>query len=268
MPFERHHPRALYIAPSAKLIFPKINLLLRGMIPEMYREVAARVIGDVIMSPSPGRALKKWRELFNVTQADLAAKMNISPSVVSDYESGRRLPGTRFLKKYVTALIELDELRGGYVLRNLSYLLAGTDKLREAVLDMREFQEPMAAEEFCRRINAALIVGTGRELVFGYTVVDSLKLVTEVPAQDYVKLYGMTTQRAAIFTGVTTGRSPMVAVKAMQAGLGGLKPALVVLHGVEEPDELGVLVAKSENIPLAVCRLKTVKELLSSLRAI
>lgn len=195
--------------------------------------------------------------------------MGVSASVVSDYESGRRRsPGTRFLKRFVESLIKIDLERGGYTLRTLSLLMAGSEKLRDAILDIREFEEPMESREFCRRINASLIVGTGKELLLGYTVVDSVKLVLEVPAIEYIRLYGATTQRAAIFTGVVMGRSPMVAVKSMQAGMGGLRPALVVMQGVEKPDELAVEIARREGVPLAVCQIKEVEELLQVLRSI
>jgi putative transcriptional regulator len=224
---------------------------------EAWKEVAVYIVGDIVLSPSPGKAMRKWREQFRVTQTDLANVMGVSSSVLSDYESGRRrAPGTRFLRKFVASLIEIDESRGGHTLRSLATLLVGSSKLREAVLDMREFEEPVRSKEFCEKIKADLIVGTGRELILGYTVVDSLKLVVEVPAIEYVRLYGATTQRAAIFTGVTLGRSPIVAVKAMQAGMGGLKPALVVMHGVAKPDKLAVAIAEREGIPLAVCTLE------------
>jgi len=236
---------------------------------EAWREVAIRIIGDIVLSPSPGKAMRKWREQFRVTQTDLASAMGVSSSVISDYESGRRrAPGTRFLRKFVASLIEIDESRGGHTLRSLATLVVGSSKLQEAVLDMREFEEPMESKEFCERIKAELVVGTGKELILGYTVVDSMKLVVEVPAIEYVRLYGATTQRAAIFTGVTFGRSPLVAVKAMQAGMGGLRPALVVMQGVAKPDKLAVAIAQREGIPLAICSIQRVEELLEALRSI
>ena len=234
-----------------------------------WREVAARIVGDIVLSPSPGKTMRKWRERFRVSQVELAETMGVSASVISDYESGRRRsPGSRFLRKFVNSLVEIDIRRGGQTLRNLAILLVGSEKLREAVLDMREFDKPITVRQFCEGIDAKLVVGTGKEPILGYTVVDSLKLVVDVPAYDYVKLYGITTQRAAVFTRVTVGRSPMVAVKAMQAGLGGLRPALVVMHGVREPDRLAVLIAERERIPLAVCRLGSIEDLLNALRAL
>jgi len=236
---------------------------------EAWREVAARIVGDIVLSPSPGRAMRKWREQFRVTQTELAEAMGVSSSVLSDYESGRRrFPGARFLRKFASALVEIDERRGGHTLRSLALLMVGSPKLQEAVLDMREFEEPVLSKDFCEAIAADLLVGTGKEILLGYTVVDSIKLVVDVPALEYVRLYGATTQRAAVFTRVALGRSPMVAVKAIQAGMGGLRPALVVMHGVKKPDRLAVEIARREGIPLAICNLESVDELLKALRSL
>lgn len=235
------------------------------------REIASKIAGEIIISDNPGLEMRKWREKFNVTQVELASIMNVSASVISDYESGRRKsPGARFIRKFVKSLIMKDLERGGIVLSGLRRILLGSDLLREAVLDMREFSIPISISRFCEAIDADLIVGQSYAAtpLLGYTVVDSIKLVLDVPSYDYVKLYGATTQRAAIFTRVAYGRSPMVAVKSMQAGMGGLRPALVVLHGVKKVDELGLEIAKRENIPLAVTRVDTVENLIERLRAI
>ena len=61
-----------------------------------------------MLSESPAHQLKHWRKKFGIKQADLARKMNITPSVLSDYEKGRRpSPGVNFIKRYLQALYEL-----------------------------------------------------------------------------------------------------------------------------------------------------------------
>lgn len=235
------------------------------------REVASKIAGEIIISENPGLEMRKWRERFGLTQVEVAAQMGVSASVLSDYESGRRKsPGSRFIARFVKSLILKDIEKGGIVLSGLRRILLGSDLLREAVIDMREFSIPISIGRFCEAIEADLIVGSAfvSTPLLGYTVVDSIKLVLDVPSYDYIKLYGATTQRAAIFTRVAYGRSPMVAVKSMQAGMGGLRPALVVLHGVRKVDELGLEIAKRENIPLAVTRVEDLNELINKLRAI
>ena len=237
----------------------------------IVREIAVKIAGDIILSSNPGKVMKRWRETFRISQIEIAQKMRVSSSVISDYESGRRKsPGAKFVKNFVNSLIEVDMERGREVLSNLLRIILGGSKLYKAVIDMREFSKPIAIADFCEKINADLIVSVGSEstLIYGYTVVDSIKLVIEVPSYEYVRLYGTTTQRAAIFTKVTYGRSPMVAIKAMQAGMGGLHPALVVMHGPTRVDRLAKVIATKEGIPLALSRAGSVEELLEYLKKI
>jgi predicted transcriptional regulator len=66
------------------------------------------IAGSVVLSESPAHQLKFWRKRFGIKQADLARKMNITPSVLSDYEKGRRpSPGVNFIKRYLLALADL-----------------------------------------------------------------------------------------------------------------------------------------------------------------
>ena len=71
------------------------------------------IAGTVVLSESPAHQLKYWRKRFGVKQADLARKMDITPSVLSDYEKGRRpSPGVNFIKRYLVALHELTKQGG------------------------------------------------------------------------------------------------------------------------------------------------------------
>ena len=46
--------------------------------------------------------------------------MNVSPSVISDYEGGRRIPGLGVVRKLVNGLLALDLDRGGKVIARLT----------------------------------------------------------------------------------------------------------------------------------------------------
>jgi predicted transcriptional regulator len=71
------------------------------------------IAGSVVLSESPPQQLKFWRKKFGIKQADLARKMDITPSVLSDYENGRRpSPGVNFIKRYLLALYELAKTNG------------------------------------------------------------------------------------------------------------------------------------------------------------
>lgn len=68
------------------------------------------IAGSIVLSDNPPQQLKFWRKKFGIKQADLAKKMTITPSVLSDYEKGRRpSPGANFIKRYLQALYELSQ---------------------------------------------------------------------------------------------------------------------------------------------------------------
>jgi putative transcriptional regulator len=71
------------------------------------------IAGSVVLSDNPPQQLKHWRKKFGIKQADLARKMDITPSVLSDYEKGRRpSPGVMFIRRYLLALYELGKSNG------------------------------------------------------------------------------------------------------------------------------------------------------------
>jgi len=86
--------------------------------------------------------------------------------------------------------------------------------------------------------------------------------------QQLLRLYGGTTQRGAILTNVSTGRSPMVAIKASQIGTSvAVKPAVVILHGVKELDPLAVKIADSIHLPLCVSEISSTEDLVREIRS-
>ncbi|MGC8542913.1 MAG: helix-turn-helix domain-containing protein [Vulcanisaeta sp.] len=230
-------------------------------------DIMIRIAGDIVLSENPGKGIRKWREFFEMSQAELAARLGTSPSVISDYESGRRKsPGSQFIKRVVKAFIDYELEKGGQKLYILSRQLGG-ERFWEAIIDMRDFDTPVEITEFVNAIGAVMAVEPeGYVDIHGYTVVDSLKLVLDVPAHEYLKLYGSTTQRAAVFTNVRYGRSPMIAIKSMLA-FTSIRPAVVVMHGVDKPDYLGLEIARRERIPLVVVN-KSIDELLTALRGL
>ena len=68
----------------------------------LRHQLAEKMAGEITLSDSPGKALKKWRMSFDIPQGVLAERLEVSPSVISDYESGRRKsPGTAVVGKIV-----------------------------------------------------------------------------------------------------------------------------------------------------------------------
>jgi putative transcriptional regulator len=234
---------------------------------EGLRERVARwIAGDIVLSSKPSLALRRWREMFNMSQTELAMELGVSPSVISDYESGRRKsPGITTARKIVEALIKHDLKSGGRMLNSLSHVL-GIYLPSEVVLDLRELEEAITVGEFCELVKADLVACPqlrDRKL-FGYTVIDSLKAILSLSSEDFRRLYGMTSERALIFTGVGTGRSPLVAVK-----VAGLTPGLIVLHGeIKKIDPLAVKIAEQLHLPVAISHLRAAEEIVEKLRSL
>ncbi|MFH0986578.1 MAG: transcriptional regulator, partial [Candidatus Micrarchaeota archaeon] len=82
------------------------------------------------------------------------------------------------------------------------------------------------------------------------------------PADEFIKIYGTTTERALIFDQVSMGRSPMVAIRVTK-----LKPSIVILHNVSEVDKVALKIAEVENIPLATTAL-SIEEIKKRVKAL
>ena len=141
-----------------------------------------QICGEIVLSEKPGLTIKKWRTIFKISQRDLADEIGVMPSVISDYESGRRSsPGTRIIQRFVEALVSIDKKRGGRVLKEF-YSFPSTDVLSEAIVDIKEFGTPITIKDFCKAIKSRVIVreDLGERNVYGYTVIDAINVIIEL----------------------------------------------------------------------------------------
>ena len=114
------------------------------------------------------------------------------------------------------------------------------------MFDTHEFFTSVNGKDFAQKINAKTLANPGKlkeRSIYGYTIIDSLKVILDVPVQDYLQLYGKTPERALIFTQVETWRSPMIAVKVGRFST-EMRPSIVVLQGLEKVDALAVKIAE------------------------
>ncbi|MDG6919996.1 MAG: helix-turn-helix domain-containing protein [Nitrososphaerota archaeon] len=222
-------------------------------------DALARISGDVVASPDAGRAMRAWRERLGIKQVALAHALRLSASVLSDYESGRRpSPGVQFVKKYVEALVKLDEGKE----RVVSKLVARGEE--QAILSIGEFTAPLEATKILSALDATVLSGDPDQVkLYGYTVVDSIKTIYALSGYDFYRIFGATTERALVFTKVGMGRSPLVAIRVSQ-----LKPRMVVIHGPREVDPLAIELAKKERLVLALSGVPTDEALIASLREV
>jgi putative transcriptional regulator len=205
-------------------------------------EIREKIAGEVVLSPHPGRTLRKWREDFKVSQRDLARELETVPSVISDYESERRTsPGAGFIRRYVDGLLSLDRRNGGPAAPRLS-----PAEHSDGILGLREFAVAMPLRSFADRLDAHAVSRVDlRRDVHGFTVLDAPRAILSMDASRFVEVYGWTTQRALVFANVRYGRSPMVAIRAHP-----LKPAAVVFAHPGRVDSLAIRLSEVENIPL------------------
>ncbi|MGC8556742.1 MAG: transcriptional regulator, partial [Fervidicoccus sp.] len=203
-----------------------------------------------------------WRRIFNVTQLEISKKMGVFSSVLSDYEKGRRSPGSKFIRKFVISLLEIDEKRGWITVKELARNLRLP---ATALLDIREFTKEVTLEKVVEAINGEVLYGKDElnKYIYGYTVLDSIATIETLSGYEFLTIMGLTTERALIFTNVGTGRSPMVAVK-----VSFLKPRAVVVHGPKVVDPLAIKLAQSDGIPFILSRAPDVNTLIKNLKSL
>ena len=222
--------------------------MTQDMANENIRQrLAEKMAGEITLSEKPGEALKKWRLNFEIAQTDLSGYLKVSPSVISDYESGRRKsPGTLIVSKIVAALLDIDTSKGGQKIHSYEGMLY-TDTGAKAVYATYEYTYPIQLAKLATLIEADVVNKGVEKPLYGFTVVDSKKAILELSSHEFQKLYGWSTERALIFTKVSTGKSPMVAIRVTN-----LKPGAVVIHGIRgnQVDPMAKKMAEIDRIPL------------------
>ena len=220
-----------------------------------------KIAGEITLAKNPGAAIKKWREIFGITQTELADYLSITPSTISDYESNRRKsPGIGIVQRFISALIDIDAKNGGWVAKRLS------GKGRPDIYEVLDFSKPVSAKRLVEEIHGKVITNKRRlpELqLAGYSLVDSLRAIFELPVDNFSNMYGPTSNRAIIFTQVGVGRSPMVAIRVTNP-----KPSLVVYQGMSKMDDpIAKKISEVEKIPVVITSmgLEEIKERLGRL---
>ena len=225
-------------------------------------QLAEKMAGEITLSDSPGHALKKWRMNFEIAPGVLSERLGVSPSVISDYESGRRKsPGTAVVGKIVDALLSSDEETGGKHIEKFSTMLfSAVDD--DVIYDLHEYGSPVPLKDFSDAIGCTLLCGSMDQTIFGYTVVNSLNAIMQLTSDEFNRIYGWSTERALVFTNVSTGKSPMVAIRVTP-----FKPRCVVLQGIEAADVHPIVEKMAERDRITVlCTGMDVDKIVSTLR--
>jgi putative transcriptional regulator len=225
-------------------------------------QLAEKMAGEITLSDSPGHALKKWRMNFEIAPGVLSERLGVSPSVISDYESGRRKsPGTAVVGKIVDTLLATDEESGGKHIEKFSTMLFSAVE-DDVIYDLHEYGSPVQLKEFSDAIGCTLLCGSIDQVIFGYTVVNSLNAIMQLSSDEFNRLYGWSTERALVFTNVSTGKSPMVAIRVTP-----FKPRCVVLQGIDAANVHPIVEKMAERDRITVmCTSMDVDKIVSTLR--
>jgi len=143
-------------------------------------KLRTKIAGEIALSENPGGTMRKWREIFGITQVALSQHLGISTSTMSDYEANRRSsPGIAVVKRFVDGLIGIDQKRGAPVIQKLR-----DDTGTERFFDVHEFETAISGLDFVKLIDGKPVTGDDlleRAKVYGYTLINSMKVILELP---------------------------------------------------------------------------------------
>ncbi len=108
----------------------------------MQKQLARRIAGEIVISEKPGDTLRKWREIFRLSQKEFANLLEVKPSVVCDFEKGRRAsPGIGTVRKFVETMVDYDSAHGGKIVNSMS------DRKRKVMIFYVSHEDTQSAME-------------------------------------------------------------------------------------------------------------------------
>jgi len=152
-------------------------------------------------------------------------------TAVGRWTDGRReSPGIGVVSRLVAGLLAIDERRGGDRIRQYGRVLsAGFES--DVVYDLREYATSIPLSRLYDAVGATEVASGGTDRISGHTVIDSIRAITRLSSEEFFRLYGQSTNRVLVFTGVTRGESPLVALRVVNP-----TPNAVILHGIDEAE--------------------------------
>ncbi|RLI99197.1 MAG: transcriptional regulator [Candidatus Aenigmatarchaeota archaeon] len=228
---------------------------------EEIDELKKKIAGEIVLSKTPWETIKKWRQLFKISQTELSKELNMSASVISDYESGRRKsPGTKIILKFVNAIINTDLKRGGKIVNEFSTIYKSHD-FKSSIFIRKDFEKPVRIKDFLSQIHGEPCYKFEDRDIYGYSLINSKEAIINFSPLELSRIAPLINKHCLIFTNLERGRSPLVAIR-----LTNLRPGLVVLHGIKKADEIALRIAKLERLPLAISYVSTTESLIKKLR--
>lgn len=201
----------------------------------MNQQLLQKILGDIAANEEYGFVMKKWRELFNITQAKVAQELNIKPSVISDYEgSRRRSPGIGFVRKYVNTIIKLSEIHEKESFEKVKKLLGivnETNSLLNKTFESKNTESILNllnAEKLTRRKNSEFF----QECIFFSNKISHV--LTKMPSKKLFNHFKNSTDKFFIFSKVKSGRIPLILLNLLSKTNKSKMPGLIIFQTNDE----------------------------------
>lgn len=215
------------------------------------QELFQKILGDVAANEEYGLVMKKWRELFGVTQMQVANELGVKPSVISDYESNRRKsPGIVFIRKYVLALLKLKSSAAHEEIKKQIDITKESNNLL-----IRNFTKPKPSSRIIRLFNAKLLTKNNDLLINGCVFfLDNIsKLLTRLPTYKLLRELKKGGKYCYVFSNVKSGRIPLIMLSILSKFNKTAMPTLIIFQSNSfKMSNFAKKTAEKRNITLAV----------------
>ncbi len=212
---------------------------------EEINKLKQEIAGEIATSPNVSGALKKWQNIFEITQRTLAREMKITSSTLSDYENSRRQnPSIQFVQKFVNALINTDAKHNCQILKKLISVQSlnsfETKEFKKAI----KIRHTDGLKEFVQ-INTK----NPNEPIYGLTIIEQ-EYLQNTEFQDLGKLFGKTNKRIFYFCSAKNLELLAMFMRALKT-IAGQLPSAIVLELPETEKENAQKIIDT-NLPLFI----------------
>ncbi len=229
---------------------PKKNILEHT---EEINKLKQEIAGEIAVASNVSNVLKKWQNIFEISQKTLAREMKITSSTLSDYENERRQnPSIQFVLKFVNALINTDAKHNAHILKKLISVqsLNGfeTKEFKKAI----KIRHTEGLKEFVQ-INTK----NPNEPMYGITIIEQ-EYLQNTEFQDTGKLFGKTNKRIFYFCSARNLELIAMFLHALKS-IASQNPSAIVLE-LSEAEKENCQKIIDTNLPLFITQ-KTKEEI-------
>ncbi len=132
------------------------------------------------------------------------------------------------------------------------------------IIDMRDFNSPIGIDKLIRAVDGVVVNSfVADKKIYGYIVTDSIRAILSLSGLEFYQVLSMMVNRVVVFTRVSSGRSPMIALK-----VAPIRPQIVVFHRPIKLDPLALMLSEVEGINIIVSTKPTEEDLIKGLKSL